>query len=446
MAAGGFLVWRLARGPIPLDALTPRVEATLNAADASVHFSVGASELVWAGWRRGAYLRARHVQITAPDGAVIANIPALALRVALRALLHGRFAFTRIELVGPLLRLIREPDGRIDLGLGAETEARPENPVARDILDALLTPESADVPMAYLHHVEVGDGEVIVEDRASGLVLRAPHIHLELSRRVGGIAGTVQGDVTLGRQTVSVDSTAQLQAEPRALDVQLSFRGFNPAGVATQLAADPAAPVAQQHPDLVKQLAGITIELGGSIHAHLDGALQPAAVQVELTGSAGSVTVPALGAQRYDLNGLHLAAHFDAAADEAVVDQLAIDLGGPSLDVNARLSGLTGAGTLTADAKLTGSTRRCTGALLARGCSVVGPCLAHQQSVAWQGQQRGRTSTRRVRLGRSSRRRRRQSRRRKPDSRPPRPSHSRSSPALWRSTASRSATWRRCRQ
>ena len=195
-----------------------------------------ASELAWAGWRRGAYLRARHVQFTAPDGAVIANIPALALRVALRALLHGRFAFTRIELVGPLLRLIREPDGRIDLGLGAETEARPENPVAQDLLDALLTPESADAPMAYLRHVEIGDGEVIVEDRASGLALRAPHIHLELERRVGGIAGTVRGDVTLGNQTVSVDSTAQLQADPRALDVQLSFRGFNPAGVAAYLA------------------------------------------------------------------------------------------------------------------------------------------------------------------------------------------------------------------
>ena len=76
-------------------------------------------------------------------------------------------------------------------------------------------------------------------------------------------------------------------------------------------------------------------------------------MRVEVTGSAGSVTVPALGAQRYDLNGLQLAAHFDAAADEAAVDQLAIDLGGPSLDVNARFSGLTRAGTLAADAKLT---------------------------------------------------------------------------------------------
>jgi hypothetical protein len=353
-AAVALLAWRVVHGPIPLDRLTPRIEAVLNAPDASVHVSVGATELAWAGWRGGVYLRARAVHITAADGTVVANVPALALRVALRALLHGRFALTKIELLSPMLRLVREPDGRIGLGLGADASARPENPVANDALNALLTSENADAPMAYLRRVEIVDGEVAFEDRSSGLVLRAPRLHLLLSRRAGGIAATLKSDLTLGSQIISVESTAQLQSEPRAFDVQVSFRGVNPAGIAAQLTADAAAPFAKQHPAIVKQLAGITLQLAGSINAHLDRTLQPTVARLELTASPGSVTIPKLSAQRFDLNGVQVEARFDAAADEAIVQKLAVQLGDASLNAKVHLEGLTGAGTVTADAALTG--------------------------------------------------------------------------------------------
>jgi hypothetical protein len=355
VAAGGWLAWRLAQRPISLDALTPRIEKALNASDAALRVSVGATELAWAGWRRGVYLRARDVRITGPDGAVVANIPALALRLALRALLHRQLAFRRIELLSPLLRLVREPDGRFGLGLGAGTEARPENPVAHDALEALLTSsDRADLPMAYLRRVEVGDGEVVVEDRGSGVLLRAPRIHLVLSRHAGGLAATLSGDVTVGNQVIPIESTARLQAEPRALDAQLAFRGVNPAAVAMQLAANPAAPLVVQHPDLVKQLAGITVDLAGSIAVHLDGTLHPTTATLDLTGAGGSVTVPGTQAQRWDLKGLRLAAHFDAAADQALIEKLEVDFAGPSLVASARLKGLSGPGTLTVDAALTG--------------------------------------------------------------------------------------------
>lgn len=352
--AVGLLVWRLARGPIPLDALTPRVEATLNAADASVHVAVGGSELVWAGWQRGIYLRARDVRFTATDGAVIANVPALALRVALRALLHRQLAFSTIEVLSPLLHLIREPDGRIDLGLGVDTEVRAENPVPGDVWDALLSSEHAEGPLAYLRRFAVGDGEVVIEDRATGLVVRAPRIDLVLARSKSGITATLRGDLTLGHQMISVESTTHVRAAPRAVDVQLSFRGLNPAGVAADLLSDPAGLLALQHPDLVKQLAGARMDFTGSVDAHLDAGLHPTTAQVTMTGSAGSVTVPALGPQRFDLSGVHLAARFDAAADEVVIEQLAVDLGGPSLSASARLASLTRAATLAADATLTG--------------------------------------------------------------------------------------------
>ena len=355
VAAGGWLVWRLAQAPISLDALTPRIETALNAPDATVRVAVGATELAWAGWRRGVYLRARNVRITGADGAVIANVPALALRLALRALMRRQIAFSRIELLSPLLRLIREPDGRIGLGLGAEAEARPENPVAYDALEALLTsPERVGQPMAYLRRVEVGDGEVVVEDRGSGVLLRAPRIHLVLSRSAGGVSATLSGDVSVGNQVIPIESTAQLQAEPRTLDVQLAFRGANPAGLAAELAADPAAPLVVQHPDLVKQLAGIRLDLAGSIEVHLDGSLHPATARLDLSGSAGSVAGPGTRAQRWDLKGSRLAARFDAAADEARIEKLDVDFAGASLTASARLAGLTGPGILTADATLTG--------------------------------------------------------------------------------------------
>jgi uncharacterized protein YhdP len=355
VAAGMLLLWRLSRGPISLDVLTPYIERTLNASDASIHVSVGATQLAWAGWRRGIYLRAQDVRATATDGVVVASIPALALRLALRALLHGQFAFSRIEFLSPVLRLVHEPDGSIDLGVGARVEARHENPLAKDVLNALLSSQPAGTPMAYLRRFEVGDGEVTIEDRASGLVVRAPHIHLDLARVPGGIAATLNGDVTLGDQVISIKSTAHLDAEPRALAAQIAFRGVNPAGVAAQLAAESAASFAQQHADLVKQLAGITMDLDGTVVVSLDAALHLTALHVDLRGSSGSVSIPSLRPQRIDFSGVRLAARFDAAADEAVVENLAVDLGAASLQANAHLTGLSGAaGTLVADATLSG--------------------------------------------------------------------------------------------
>ena len=58
IALGGLAAWRLHSGPVPLDFLTPHLEAALRDRDAGFNIDIENTDLVWAGWRHAIDIRA----------------------------------------------------------------------------------------------------------------------------------------------------------------------------------------------------------------------------------------------------------------------------------------------------------------------------------------------------------------------------------------------------
>ena len=115
--------WWLSSKPLSLDFLTPSIERALSAADGSFSVSLERTVLTWGGWSRTLDVRAQGVRaIGAADGE-FALIPEISVSLSTRALLQGRIAPTHLEVITPRIRLVRDRNGDIQLGFGAQPTA-----------------------------------------------------------------------------------------------------------------------------------------------------------------------------------------------------------------------------------------------------------------------------------------------------------------------------------
>ncbi|HXJ36060.1 MAG TPA: AsmA-like C-terminal region-containing protein [Candidatus Eisenbacteria bacterium] len=173
--AAGLLVWRLQRAPISLDVFVPRIEAALGGAAA---VRIGSVELVWNPERHRPELRARDVKLGSPDEGSTVSLAEVAIRFALRDLLHGGFAVTGIEVLEPQLNLVRSHDGRIVAGTAAPDATAPEQGPALERMDAVL---------GRLRYVAISDGDLNVVDEVTGTRWHVPDVDGMMWREGTGI-------------------------------------------------------------------------------------------------------------------------------------------------------------------------------------------------------------------------------------------------------------------
>jgi hypothetical protein len=107
------LWWRLATGPIQLDAFTPWLAAAIEE-------NFGSQERVEVGGTQiertengGAAVRVRDIVVRDPDGTVVASAPKAEIRVSGMSLLSGHMRAESLNLVGAELAVRIEQDGNV---------------------------------------------------------------------------------------------------------------------------------------------------------------------------------------------------------------------------------------------------------------------------------------------------------------------------------------------
>jgi hypothetical protein len=161
-AGAGVLVWRVRRGPLPLDVFIPRFEAAL-AADPSWQVHLDGLDLVWAAEGHRTELRARGVAIARPADGAAFRLDEVRVRLNRRALVRGSVVVTGIEVDEPAIRLVRDPSGRLALELGTPATG------ARDV-------GWATTALDRLEHVAVRGGRITVVDEATATTWTLPHV------------------------------------------------------------------------------------------------------------------------------------------------------------------------------------------------------------------------------------------------------------------------------
>jgi len=182
--AAGLLFWRLTRGPIPLDFLTPRLLAAAREAQPDLQVTIGATQLLWDTEGGDIDLSASDVHVG--NGRQTVTIPRVAVTLDALALLQGRVALSAIELVGPSLRLVREADG--SFGVGSEGGG-----------GGLLGGQLIAPPgQSRVRNIGVRDADVEFDDRITGQVWKVANLDLDIEPTADTVPIELKADVGLG--------------------------------------------------------------------------------------------------------------------------------------------------------------------------------------------------------------------------------------------------------
>ncbi len=331
--------WRLASGPIALDFLTPYIEEALSSKESGLAVDLDTTVLALAEGERLVEIRVLGVVVRMGEGATpVATVPEAALTLNGHALLGGVIAPKAVRLYNPRLRLVRDEAGRLSVDIGDQASGG-GNDVVRGIVDALVGVPDPARPGRHLQRFSVIDADLEVEDRALALTWHAPDADIHLTRTAAGIAASASLVLDLGGEAGSIGAEVSYNRADDSLAGEISLAGIRPALLARL--GGPLAP-----------LAAVDMPLAGTVTARgsADGRIDE--VTVDLAGGEGRVTVAAPVAFDHSVAAIHLRAAARDGFTRVRVDELHIDLGGPTVTLAAVADGLGGETVVKADAVL----------------------------------------------------------------------------------------------
>ncbi|MBI4967664.1 MAG: AsmA-like C-terminal domain-containing protein [Rhodospirillales bacterium] len=340
LVAVPFLVWRLSEGPLSLSVLTPYIEEALRAPDGSFAVKLDDTVLSLAGRERILDIRAKGVRALGPDGRLVAAVPEISVSLSARALLGGVVGVRAVRIWRPSLSLIRETNGRIDIGVTARDEAATaeRNVVIERLLAELLGPPDSTRPSGALNQVEVRDARITLIDRKTSVTWHAPAADLELHRDPEGIAGGGTLLLELDGVTAGLAVQGRYRASARVADLVANFAEIDPGKIARRL------------PEL-DMLAAIDMPLGGMVNLVYDFTHGVERVAFELTGGKGRLKLPKPIAADYAVSSLFLKGTIERSFTRLAIEEFFVDLGGPTAQIQALADGLGGPLRLAVEAR-----------------------------------------------------------------------------------------------
>jgi Protein of unknown function/AsmA-like C-terminal region len=231
------LGWRLAKGPVSLDAITPWLTSAIEQRLGNRHhIEVGGTQLERTEEGRTA-LRMRDIVVRDSDGTVVASAPKAEVGISGRALLSGQWQAERLSLIGAAMAIRVEADTRVTVFAGSNK--RPiatAPPIAAAIADLdggssaiagsamPVPPVSSDLPRMLLRWLdsldafgldgrdltEIGlkNGTLDVDDQRTGKRWTVENINLSLTRpKEGGVALAVNSHGTGGPWSLTATVT-----------------------------------------------------------------------------------------------------------------------------------------------------------------------------------------------------------------------------------------------
>ncbi|MBJ7417062.1 MAG: hypothetical protein JHC88_16685, partial [Niveispirillum sp.] len=280
LLAGGYLAFRLTQqGPIGVDFITPYLTQELSR-EGPVTLEIDRTELAWVGFGTPIDIRVKGVEAHGASGALLATVPEMRLGLSVPALLRGRVAPTRIDLVEPSLYAERTADGGFRLDIGSDS-SDPEAGarILADLIDQMRRPPDPEATMGALRDLRITRGKLVVANLATDTTWQVPRLDMRLRRDVRGVRGTASADIDMGAKINQIAAEVTWRAEDGAITLRSGMADIVPAEFAE------IAPVL--HP-----LRALDVTLAGTIMLELKSDLTPVNLVLGLTGGKGTLSLP----------------------------------------------------------------------------------------------------------------------------------------------------------
>lgn len=332
--------YRLSEGPLSLSLLGPYIEDALSSPDKGFTVHQDRTILAWSRDTRTIEIRVENVRALSRDQGVIAEVPEIVVAFSGPALIQGRIVPRRLLLRRPVIRLLRDFDGEISVGLGAAEETGEKSTAAfEEPLQALLEPPGAETPGGQLQRVEVEGADISVDDRVLKVRWHAPKADIRLNRDLRGIVAHARIDLDLAGEQARFDAEGLYVNAGRTVEATLSFGGIRPTVLA----------------DLVPQLAplsGLHLPTGGSVAMRYALGRGLSDVHFDLVGGEGVIDASSSLGISIPVQSVALKGALTDHLNHVTLEEGRIDLGGPLVTLSAEAANLSGATDLRAQARI----------------------------------------------------------------------------------------------
>ncbi|HEY4162388.1 MAG TPA: DUF3971 domain-containing protein, partial [Dongiaceae bacterium] len=340
----GFLAWRLAyEGPIHVRFVAPYIERSIGTAGKDFVIGIEDTVITWAGWPRGLDVRAINLHIRDRQNRDLAILPEVSLTFSARAMLHGLIAPSKIEILSPNFHLLRRHDGALMFGVqklandtkaGAlpdaqgSTQGSTQGPTLAKVVEELLNDTGPRMPAGYLRSISIIDGAATVEDHAADIEWQAEHVNFDImrGRREDGLSGRISAELPQFGAPALVTATMNVDPSFVSASLDAAFQGVD------------LASLGLVETGLI-ELSSSSVILSGRMHTTLgiDGAVGPIDFQMNTAG--GVLNLAGRLKQPIPIKLLQVNGKVDPTADKLILDRLALDIGGPTVELSGEADG-----------------------------------------------------------------------------------------------------------
>ena len=324
----GFGLWRLIQGPVELDRLTPYVEEALNRSAAGLHIGISGVRLAIDRINGQLDLRIEGVHLSRTDGEPLATFSEISASFSLSSLLRGRLAPTRLVVERPVVRFVRDRDGKIAFSLGDADAGVPS--FGPEILEQAAGPPKPQAPFGLMRRIMIRDATFVLDDRQTGHHWQADRIDATMERTPEGLAGDLSMALTIGARTPELHANYRYSAAGGTVDLAVEVGAVEPAALAALA------------PELAP-LAAVDFPVSGTLETRVDLAgLTTEGVRVDLGFGTGSLKNELLPDGALALLQGELHAVYAPETAQLRLAKLDLDLGGGSaLAVKGSLDAVT---------------------------------------------------------------------------------------------------------
>jgi hypothetical protein len=242
LVAGSALIvaigaWRLSSGPVSIGFLSGYLQEAMSFSGADgFQLKIDDTILTWAGLERGLDIRVIEVTLLDADGVAAATIPEMALGLDGRQLLQGRLVPRTVDVLSPVLRLVRNADGLISFGVGAPREEGATSRLLDRLIQELILPPDSSRPVALLERLQVENARLIVQDAGLRRVWVFPRVDADFLRHEFGIDGNLDIELALADRRFTFTADGAFDYIRQSLELGLRFNDIVPADLSAAAA------------------------------------------------------------------------------------------------------------------------------------------------------------------------------------------------------------------
>jgi len=321
-------LWRLMQGPVELDRLTPYVEEALNRSIDGLQIAISGVRFAIDRDHRQFDLRLRGVHLSRPDGEPVAAFSEMSASFSLSSLLRGNLVPTRLVVEHPVLRFIRDQQGKVGIRFGDQSTGEPS--LGLEILEQAVGAPKPQASLGLMRRVVVRDATLILDDKRTGRHWQADRVDATAERDAEGLAGDLSMALAVGTRAPELHARYRYSSSGETLDLALEIGALEPSALAAL------------SPELAP-LAAVNFPVSGTLETRLKlGRLTTEGARLDLGFGAGSFKSELLPGGELALRQGELHAIYAPEIGQLRLAKLDLDFGGGSvLTVKGNLESVT---------------------------------------------------------------------------------------------------------